>query len=432
MAATLVAWLWLFLGEPDPFRSMAFGGVVCLLVVGYALSRGQVWPVLVQMSPTALLMTVFPLIVGTLGETITLVLMVSITVPWISHAVTLPFYRPLQQADRNDAAAFYRAFARVWPPMIAASLLSVALFAVVMATITGWAGVEIGFYVFGLVTNLIFAQSLIPAQETKRYFRIFAGWALYAGALFLAPHLWFLAPLVGLLPQLALLGRGLTGLAVPRALPLRPLLRETVIGLSLGSVLWADKFFLIALNMNRVDIITVYVGLIPVVVAIAFYFSSQYPILRASLDTLMSGINSAPIPTLRSTGKQTRRQLWNTMATTVFVAAGTGLGVILISGGLPIEHSPFSLMLFLVPTVLLGLHLSLYQLTQFELDETAAWLGGIFLATTLLAFVFLEPEFAYIVVLLASLGVMLAALKWTSDSVTDVPYEQFWQKAVAW
>ena len=432
LSATLVAWLWFFLREPDPVRTIALGAVVCLIVAGYVLSRGHVWPVLVQMSPTALLMTVFPLIVGTLGETITLVLMVSITVPWISHAVTLPFYRPLQQVDRADEATFRRTFARVWPPMIAASLLSVALFAVVMTTITGWAAADLGLYVLGLLTNLVFAQSLIPAQETRRYSRIFAGWFLYAAALFLAPHLWFLAPLAGLLPQLHLLGRGLAGLATPLRLPVRPLVRETAIGLSLGSVLWADKFFLIALNLHRVDIITVYVGLIPVVVAIAFYFSSQYPVLRASLDSLMSGINSDPIPTLWNTGTQTRRQLWSTMATTVLVAAGTGLGVMLISGGLPIEHGPFSLMLFLVPTVLLGLHLALYQLTQFQLDERAAGLGAIHLAATVLAFGFLDPEFAYVVVLLTSLAVTTAALKWTSDSVADVPYEQFWQKAVAW
>lgn len=432
LAATLVAWLWFFLGEPDPVWAIALGAVVCLLIAGLVLTRGPVWPVLVQMSPTALLMTVFPLIVGTLGDTIFLVLMVSITVPWISHAVTLPFYRPLQDVDRGDAPVFHRAFCQVWPALIAASLLSVALFTVIMTSLTHWARADIGLYVLGLVTNLLFAQSLIPAQETRRYSWIFAGWFFYAVTLLLVPHLWFLAPLAGILPQLLLLGRGLAGLVTPWRLSFPPLLKETIIGLSLGSVLWADKFFLIALNLNRVDIITVYVGLIPVVVAIAFYFTSQYPVLRASLDSLLSGINSAPIATLDSSGSRTRRQVWTTMAVTVLVSAGTSLGVILVSGGMLLTHSPFSLMLFLVPTVLLGLHLALYQLTQFQLSERAAFLGGIHLVATVYAFALTDPEFAYMIVLVSALAVTVAALKWTADSVADVPYEQFWQKAVAW
>ncbi|WJZ01710.1 hypothetical protein CFREI_02030 [Corynebacterium freiburgense] len=429
---TVCAWVWLTKVGPDPMFPTFMGIFFCLIALVSVVLLGRVWHALVQLSPTALLMTVFPFIVDEIRGVIALVLMVSVTVPWISHAVTLPFYRPLQEVSRENELEFNFQFMRLCPAILAYSLIPLLGFGVVMATINTWWFFEVGVYLLGLFTNLLFALAMIPAQELRKPNFIFAGWACYAFFLLLFPHFWFFAPLAGIVPHLALIGGGLQGVLDPAHPGKDTIFWDLGLGLLFGSILWSDKFFLIALYSREVDVVTVYVGLIPVVVGMAVFFSSQYPLIRKNVDSLMLGIHQIPLSGLRRSVDLARNNVARCFALTLSVASVSALGVLLVSASLNIEHDFLSLLLFIVPIPLLAFHLSVFQLTQFYMHGLAALYSGVFLVIVLVAFLFIGAVAGLLTAALVAVIGSVVAIRSASNRMKDAPFEMFWQKAVNW
>ena len=108
----MIPFVWMGIGREgvSPAVATAIGFALCVLsvtaMVLITLQGSRPSARFVQLisllSPTVLLMAVFPLIVGLLGSseigqtnTLMVVLAVSVTVPWISSSVTSPMYGPL-------------------------------------------------------------------------------------------------------------------------------------------------------------------------------------------------------------------------------------------------------------------------------------------------------------------------------------------------
>lgn len=428
---TACAWAWLTQVDPNPMVATSLGIVFCLMSLTVVVLLGRVWQALVQLSPTALLMTVFPWIVDDIRAVLPIVLMVSVTVPWISHAVTLPFYRPLQHVSRADEREFNFQLMRLTPAILGFAVLPLMGFALFMTTTHTWGAAEVFGYVLGLFTNLVFALSLIPAQELRKANFLFAGWVCYALFLLLFPHFWFFAPVAGMVPQLALIGGAMWGLVAPARPDRSTLLWDLGLGLLFGGILWADKFFLIALYASRIDVVTVYVGLIPVVVGMAVFFSSQYPLIRQNVDSLMVGIHQTPLSGLRNTIRLTRNNVARCFALTLSVAAVTSLGVLLVSSALGMEHNLLSLLLFLVPIPLLAFHLAVFQLTQLYMHAQAAVYSGAFCLVVMLALL-VGPIPGLVVAMVSAVIGAVGAIRSASRRIDDAPFEMFWQKAVQW
>lgn len=429
---TACAWAWLTRVDPNPALPTALGIIFCLFALASVVMLGRVWQALVQLSPTALLMTVFPFIVVEIRGVIAIVLMVSVTVPWISHAVTLPFYRPLQDVSRANEGEFNYQLMRLFPAIMGYAVVPLVGFGAVIETINTWGLFEVSMYLLGLLTNLVFALSLIPAQELRKANFIFAGWVCYALFLLLFPHFWFFAPVAGVMPQLALIGGGLQGLFHATSPRRDSVVWDLGLGLLFGSILWADKFFLIALYSNQIDVVTVYVGLIPVVIGLAVFFSSQYPLIRQNVDSLMLGIHRTPLSGLRKSIDLTRNNVARCFALTLSVAAVSSLGVLLVTAMVGMKHDVLSLLLFLVPIPLLAFHLAVFQLTQFYMHREAAIYSGAFCLAVTLVFVFAGAIPGLVFAMLAAVVSAVVAVRSASDRMKDAPFEMFWQKAVKW
>lgn len=437
MAAMAAVWGWLTTTASNDSGAdttvPVILGIVLLIVVAIGVfSQGKPWQMLVNMSPTALLMIVFPIILQQLGQQIIIVLMVAVTVPWASSAAVMPVYEPLVRYSRDDRPAFYKAFARLWPTVTIVSLIPLVFFTTVMSGITGWGFDKIWLYIVGLLSNLIFAHSLIPAQETRRYSFVFAGWFAYAAGLFLFPHLWFVVPLMGVIPQLVLMGRQLSGLFRPMRMDPKLALVQTIYGFLIGSVLWADKFFLIALHPTEIDIFMVYVALVPIVVALAMYYTTQYPVLESSFQRLIRGVNETPLNKLDTDIVIAQRNLAVSAVGTICVSTVTGLGIMLLSPALGLQHNLESLLLFLLPPMLLSLYLGTMQLSQMQRTFDAAMCGGIYVLFVAMGFVLFNQVVALIIAMVFSAVAAVLAVRRVVKSVADAPYELFWQKAVAW
>ncbi len=436
--------LWWWYAATDTRSLVAyFGGLFLLIAIALVLLlQGKAWQMVVNMAPTALLMIIFPIILDTLGQQTYMVLMVAITVPWASSAAVMPVYAPLALQSRTDRPAFYLAFCRIWPIVTVFALLPLIFFTVIMYTLTGnWSIEQIGLYVVGLFSNLIFAHSLVPAQETRRYTFVFAGWVFYAVGLLLLPNLWFITPLLGVIPQLVLLGSSLKGLFRPASIEMKTALTQTGYGFFTGSVLWADKFFLIALHPQDVDVLMVYVALVPIVAALAVYYTSQFPVLQYSFQRLIEGVNETPLNQLGKDINVARVSLVRSAVGTVSVATFTGLGIVAMSPWFGIQHNILSLLLFILPPVLLFFFLAVMQLSQMQNHLQAAFCSGGYALCVAVAFIvtsllpldaFIAQAIGLLATLLAAIGFAIVATQKVRASVADAPYELFWQKAVAW
>ncbi len=442
LVGMIFVWAWYAITDAKSLIAYFTGLFLLIAVALVLLLQGRAWQMVVNMAPTALLMIIFPIILDTLGQQTYMVLMVAITVPWASSAAVMPVYAPLVEQSRTDKAGLCFAFCRIWPIVTALSLLPLAFFTIVMYALTGnWSLEQIGLYVAGLMSNLIFAHSLVPAQETKRYTFVFAGWVFYAVGLLLLPNLWFVTPLLGVIPQLVLMGSGLKGLFKPMGIELKTALAQTGYGFLTGSVLWADKFFLIALHPQDVDVLMVYVALVPIVAALAVYYTSQYPVLQNSFQRLIKGVNETPLNQLNNDIAAARVSLVRSAVGTVSVATFTGLGILLMSPWFGIHHNILSLLLFVLPPILLFFFLGVMQLTQMQNFRQAALCTGGYASFVAIAFIFssLLPMDSFVaqaiglsVTMMAAIGFSVLAILRIRAGVADAPYELFWQKAVAW
>ncbi|MCX7491770.1 hypothetical protein OS127_04415 [Corynebacterium sp. P6129] len=399
------------------------------------------------LSPTILLMTVFPTITDTLlrtsiGQTttMTVVLAVSVTVPWLSGGVCMPVYEPLSGVDRGpvgirseERTRFYGEFCSVWPSLVAWILPPLAAATLVINLFFGWGAPETAFYALGVFTNMLFAQSLIPLQETRRFRTMIAAWSCYAGFLFIAPGLWWLAPVVGILPTALVLGRGLFRLFNPTVLPAGTAGRALVLGLLYACVLWSDKFLIVGhLYPGGVDIYVVYVALVPMVVATGVYFAGQYEVLRRALDDMRNLVDIVPARHLQESLRQVARRVENTVIVTVGVATAVGLGMMFAFRWFGFVYSPELLALTVSPLAMLTLMLVTFQMAQLQSRWSAAGLCAAHLVAAVLL-ISLAPLAPALLILAV---VDVAAAMWGTREcrrvVSDASFELFWKQAVEW
>ena len=98
------------------------------------------------------------------------------------------------------------------------------------------------------------------------------------------PTAWWLPPLLGLLPQLVVLRHHL--LTRPVTVPFRPLAGDVVRGLLLGAVLWGDKLVYFLADPDGFAVQTVFLALLPAVLAYNFYFIRVAPGFDSSVAAL--------------------------------------------------------------------------------------------------------------------------------------------------
>jgi hypothetical protein len=226
-----------------------------------------------------------------------LLLAVSLTVPWLSQGVCMPLYRAIGPLiHKGDAEEIRHRFCEAWPLTFAQSLPTILLFAVPVQLATQWSMKTMSAYVVLCVLDLAFAQSLVVTNMGHHRFGWALAWTGYATPLLILPTAWFLPPLLGLVPQLILLRRFLR--VRPLALDPIEMLRDVVRGLLLGSVLWADKLFYFLKDGNHFAVETVFLALLPAVLAYNYYFIRLAPGFDSSVASLRVAMEKEPISKL--------------------------------------------------------------------------------------------------------------------------------------
>ncbi len=289
-----------------------------------------------HLAPVALLTFVFPVVSHRLsavtvgGATLSsLLLASSVTVPWLSQAGAMPIYRAVGHLiGGGDLPAIRAEFVRVWPRVLAQSLVLIPLFAVPLGLTLHWSVVSLAVYAALAGLHLAFAQALVVANAARLRWSWGLAWTAYAAALLLLPAWWFLPPVVGILSQLPLLRRELHLLRRPRVLDRRDVVADLGHGLLLGSVLWADKYVLFLTTRGSFPVTVVFMSLLPAVLAYNYYFVRLSPSMDRKVGQVRQALESSSQRELTGRSAVLSEAVLASVARTGLVGAVLNLGLV--------------------------------------------------------------------------------------------------------
>lgn len=367
------------------------------------------------------------------GVTLTsLLLAVSLTVPWLSQGVCMPLYREIGPLIvEGDADKIRRRFCQVWPLTFARSLPAILLFAIPVQLATQWSMTTMSAYVVLCVLDLAFAQSLVLTNIGRQRFGWALAWTGYAAPLLVFPTAWYLPPLLGLVPQLVLLRRFLR--VRPIASDPLDLLRDVVRGLLLGSVLWADKLFYFLRDGNHFAVETVFLALLPAVLAYNYYFIRLAPGFDSSVTSLRTAMEKEPISKLGKYSQELFALVQGSIVRTALVGAVLSFCISWAMSNITPDHAGLvagvatASWLFMMTTVLC------YKIDYIGQHRASQGLSGVHFILCSVAFLAM-PAGAGLYFALAGVELLLffVALRACLTAWRTPEYTFFWRHATAW
>ena len=137
----------------------------------------------------------------------------------------------------------------------------------------------------------------------------------------MAPSLWFLPPLVGLATQLIPLRRHWAALTHPSRLHFAQVAKDMLRGLLLGAVLWSDKYFLFLKAGDHFAVTSVYIALLPAVLAYNYYFVRLAPRFDASILELRRAMEDEPYDVLADRSRSVYQLVTRSLSRSAAVGA---------------------------------------------------------------------------------------------------------------
>lgn len=402
---------------------------------------------LLYLSPVILLNLVYPLVspamaaVNVGGVQLTLVVLASsITVPWLAQAACLPAYRLIGDlmAER-DMAAITRRFCTTWPAMFVQALPLVVIFAIPLWLATSWSFTALATYAALCALHLLFVQSLVLANVGNRRDLWALAWAAYAAALFVAPTLWWLPPLLGAVTQIVAMGRGLAAVSLRQRLGARDFSSDLVRGLLLGAVLWADKFLLFLVTDGDFQVVIVFLAMLPAVIAYNYYFVILAPRVDKAVTTLHRSIAEEPLSVLAKHSKRLSRTVDRAILSTGTVGMVLTLVVTLLLEGIQPVNVLLAISVGVASWAFMILTLLSYELDYIGEKLLSQVLGGVHLALCVIAFLLIGATqtsagavAAYGALVVADL--VLVVIAWTlyKRHWSQPEYTLFWRHATSW
>jgi hypothetical protein len=399
------------------------------------------WEMLLYLSPIAMLSVAYPVASHRLHHTwvgevplTTLLLASSVTVPWLTQAVCLPLYRAVgPHVAAGEWDKITDRLCEVWPTTFLQCLPVVALFAVPVELAMHWSAEALATYVGLCVLYIAFAQSLILSIVYRRRGLWAVGWAALTVALLVAPDLWFLPPLVGLATQVVPLYRHRASFRRPTWLAGTDVAKDVVRGLLLGAVLWSDKYFLFLKAGNHFAVTSVYVALLPAVLAYNYYFVRLAPAFDQSILDLRRAMEDDTYDVLADRSRAVYRLVTRSLSRSAAIGA---IIAFLVTWFLTV-WSPASVALVAAVAVASWLAMMLtlfcYKLDYIGQSAVAQRFSAVYLVGCMAAFILLPVGPAPFVALIGfDLVLVAVTLRSTLQHWRSPEYSLFWRYAMAW
>jgi len=396
---------------------------------------------LLHLSPVLLLSLAFPVVSERIaavqigGASLTgVVLGSSLTVPWLSQSVCMPLYRGVgPQIEAGDRAALRSRFCAVWPLIALRALPVVAVFALPVQLVMGWSLPALAAYLALSILHLVFAQLLVLTNAPGQRPLWALAWAGYAGALLVAPTVWFLPVVVGILIQLVPLRRHLRELARPVHLDRRDVVGDLLGGLLVGSVLWADKllFFLTAGRDFAVN--TVFLALLPAILAYNLYFVLLAPRFDRSVRALRTAMEEEPLDRLHVHSRALSGVVGGSLVRIGLAGAAMAFLVTCLVATLAPGSAALSAAVSVASWMFMMTTVVCYKLEYIGQRRPAQLGSAAHLAFTIGTFTVLDGAVQiYLTLAALELVVLMAALRSCLRHWRVPEYTLFWRHATSW
>jgi hypothetical protein len=394
-----------------------------------------------HLSPVVLLAIAFPLATTRIvnaevdGVSLTEILLASsLTVPWLSQAVCLPMYRAIGHLMQGgDLVAIQERFVEVWPRTLVQTLPVIAVFAVPVQLAMRWPLPALATYLTLCALHTVFVQSLIVANVGRRRGQWALAWAAYAAALLVAPGLWFLPPVAGLVTQLVPLRSHRPALRRMSVLDGRDVTLDLVRGLLLGSVLWADKLFIFLRSGPHFAVSTVFLALMPAIIAYNYYFVRLAPTFDRRVLDLRHAMEHADYERLQGRSQLLTATVQFTLTRTALIGAALSL---LVTTAFEITGpgtAGFVAWVCVASCLFVLTTLACYKLDYIGLSGLAQVLAGTHLALCVGVFALVPATgTAYTVLALLEAPLCLVSLACCRSSWRASAYTLFWRHATSW
>ncbi|CAM2967000.1 hypothetical protein ACSL103130_08790 [Actinomyces slackii] len=432
-ALTVIVFITLGLVTAPPTSALRQG------VMARGARRGWAATMLLAMSPAILLGLTFPVVAGRIAERSidgvplqSIILSVSVAVPWISQVAGNPVYRLLGDTLGRGPGPVMRKYCSLWPVLFLWALLPTLMVVLAVATVTGWGLGALSAHVCLLLAHVVFIQSLIVA-DISGHRRLWAmGWLVYALALLVVPAWWILPPVLGAASQMLAMGRPLAAILRPSSAPAGVLVQDMARGLILGGVLWSDKLFLFLAAGKDFEVAVVYLGLQPAVVAYCYYFAVTSPRVNTEVAVFQALLDEEDMDRLRARGQVLRRMLDASLGRAVAVGVG-GLLICVVVVALVMPEQTLVILTVGVSSLLFSvLTLLAYEIDHIGDQTSAMLLSGIHVAVSAALILSHGSADAYLPLagvdlVLCLVGLVLYRRRWAAPE-----YSFFWGKAMSW
>lgn len=396
---------------------------------------------LLYLSPVILLTAIFPLVTPRIAHIqiggialSQIILAVSITVPWMSQSVCLPVYRAMDDllGERNMDACMRR-FAEYWVTTNLAVIPILVLFSLPFFFALNWSLSALAAYLILGYLNMAFSQLLVIAnlptdsRETWAY-----AWVAYAFALLVFPTVWFLPPVMGILVMLFVLRGQFRYLGAFKRLDLRVVSREMLRGFLMGTVLWADKYILFIALGGTMDVIAVYMGLIPAVIAYNYFFAAEASKIDRSVNQLRSVIENKGYQEVEVQSAVVENRVVNSTRRTLILAAVSSIIVAILMYFLTPASFTLAVSVIIASWLFLAVTIFCYQIDYLGSYVPPQVVGLAHLLLCTAAFQLIPHSGAYFIIMAGE--AMLVAVSYVIFRRTwrTPAYDLFWRHAMTW
>lgn len=396
---------------------------------------------MLYLSPLILLTTIFPLVTPRMAHIMVggvqlpqIILAVAITVPWMSQSVCLPVYRAMEDLlGERDMDACMRRFAEYWVTISLAVLPSLLLFSLPFFFAFHWSLTTLfAFLVLGFL-NVIFSQLLVIANlpTDSRNTWAFA-WIAYALALLIFPTVWFLPPLMGIAVMLFVLRGHLRYLVAFKHLDYHVVAREMLRGFLLGAVLWADKYILFITLGGTMNVVAVYMGLVPAVIAYNYFFAAEAAKVDRAVGNLRTVIQTMGYQQVERYSQKVENRVVNSTRQTLTVAGVSSVIVAALMFLFSSESFTLTLIVIVSSWLFLAVTVFCYQIDYLGSHTVPQLIGLGHLFLCVLAFQLFPGLHAYFAIVAGE--ILLVAVSYVAFRRTwkTPAYDLFWRHAVAW
>jgi hypothetical protein len=362
----------------------------------------------------------------------TFLLAVALTVPWLSQGVCLPLYRALGPvAISGNDETVRRRFVSVWPTSFVQTLPVLMVFIVPLVVVMHWSPTALGAYALLVSLDVAFAQSLVLTNIRHSHVGWALAWTAYAAAVLTVPWAWYLPPLLALVTQLMPLRRHLR--TRPAWLSGRDTAVDVLRGLLLGSILWADKLFYFVKSGSRFPVVTVFLALLPAILAYNYYFVCLAPEFDASVARLRTAMEKDPIPTLRGYSRALAARVSASLRRTALIGAACVFAVSWALAAVEPRRAPLIASVSVASWLFMMTTLLCYKLDYIGEKLIVQLFGAVHLVLCAATFLLLPGGAVTYFSLAGAELPVFAGVLYTCLKVWRTPeYTLFWRHALAW